>query len=253
MSETSIIIIGVVAIILIPILLRLFLPGKGALGEKRVSHILAKLPKERYEVFNDVMLKTEHGTTQIDHIVVSRYGVFVIETKTMTGWIYGSENDKYWTQNIYGNKYQLYNPVFQNYGHVRALRKILDDDGKIFIYPIVAFSRQASLKVYLKESCVIYWRQIRNTIESFTERRLSDEQALYVGNKIYEKRIDTSEKGVKKEHKKSVRAAKAYSNNKPFSMICPKCGGHLSLKHGKYGDFYGCSNYPNCSYTKRIQ
>lgn len=253
MSETSIIIIGVVAIILIPIFLRLILPGKGTMGEMRVSHILAKLPKERYEVFNDVMLKTEHGTTQIDHIVVSRYGVFVIETKTMTGWIYGSENDKYWTQNIYGNKYQLYNPVFQNNGHVRALRKILDDDGKIFIYPIVAFSRQASLKVYLKESCVIYWRQIRNTIESFTERRLSDEQVLYVGNKIYEKRIDTSEKGVKKEHKKSVRAAKAYSNNKPFSMICPKCGGHLSLKHGKYGDFYGCSNYPNCSYTKRIQ
>ena len=253
MSETSIIIIGVVAIILIPILLRLILPGKGTMGEMRVSHILAKLPKERYEVFNDVMLKTEHGTTQIDHIVVSRYGVFVIETKTMTGLIYGSENDKYWTQNIYGNKYQLYNPVFQNNGHVRALRKILDDDGKIFIYPIVAFSRQASLKVYLKESCVIYWRQIRNTIESFTERRLTDEQMLYVGNKIYENRIDTSEKGVKKEHKKSVRAANAYSNNKPFSMICPKCGGHLSLKHGKYGDFYGCSNYPNCSYTKRIQ
>lgn len=253
MSETSIIIIGVVAIILIPILLRLILPGKGAMGEMRVSHILAKLPKERYEVFNDVMLMTEHGTTQIDHIVVSRYGVFVIETKTMTGWIYGSENDKYWTQNIYGNKYQLYNPVFQNNGHVRALRKILDDDGKIFIYPIVAFSRQASLKVYLKESCVIYWRQIQNTIESFTERRLTDEQVLYVGNKIFENRIDTSEKGVKKEHKKSVRAAKTYSNNKPFSMICPKCGGHLSLKHGKYGDFYGCSNYPNCSYTKRIQ
>lgn len=253
MSETSIIIIGVVAIILLPILLLLILPGKGSLGEKRVSHILAKLPKERYEAFNDVMLKTEHGTTQIDHIVVSRYGVFVIETKTMTGWIYGSENDKYWTQNIYGNKYQLYNPVFQNNGHVRALRKILGDDGKIFIYPIVAFSRRASLRVYMKESCVIYWNQLQGTIENFNERRLSDEQVHFVGNKIYENRIDTSEKGVKKEHKKNVRAAKTYSNNKPFSTTCPKCGGYLSLKHGKYGDFYGCSNYPQCSYTKRIQ
>lgn len=251
MGELSFIIIGVVAFVLLLILLRLILPGKGAMGEKRVSHILAKLPKERYEVFNDVMLKTEHGTTQIDHVVVSRYGVFVIETKTMQGWIYGSENDKYWTQNIYGNKYQLYNPVFQNYGHVRALRKILDDDGKIFIYPIVAFSRQASLKVYLKESCVIYWRQLRRTIESFTERRLSDEQVHFIGNKIYENRIDTSEKGVKKEHKKNVRAAKTYSNSKSFSMTCPKCGGHLVLKHGKYGNFYGCSNYPSCSYTRK--
>ncbi len=253
MSETNIIIIGVVAFILLPILLRLILPGKGTMGEKRVSHILAKLPKERYEVFNDVMFKTEHGTTQIDHVVVSRYGVFVIETKNMTGWIYGSENDRYWTQNIYGNKYQLYNPVFQNNGHIRALRKILNDDGKIFMCSIVAFSPEASLRVYLKESCVIYWKQLRSTIEGFSERKLSDEQVCFIGNKIYENRIDTNGKGVKKAHKKSVRAAKEYNESIPFSMTCPKCGGRLRLKHGKYGDFYGCSNYPRCSYTKRIQ
>ncbi|MCQ2154199.1 MAG: NERD domain-containing protein [Bacteroidales bacterium] len=253
MSETSIIIIGVAAVILLLILLRLILPGKGTLGEKRVCHILSKLPKERYEVFNDVMLKTGHGTTQIDHIVVSRYGVFVIETKSLSGWIYGSEDDKYWTQNIYGNKYQVYNPVFQNSGHIRALRKILDDDGKIFIYSIVAFSRKASLRIYLKESCVIYWRQLRRTIESFSERKLSDEQVCFIGNKIYENRIDTNEKGVKKAHKKSVKAARKYSESRPFSKTCPKCGGHLSLKHGKFGDFYGCSNYPQCSYTRRIQ
>ena len=253
MGEASIIIIGVVAFILLPIFIRLLRPEKGDPGEKRVSHILAKLPKERYKVFNDVMLKTEHGTTQIDHVVVSRYGVFVIETKDMSGWIYGSENDKYWTQNIYGDKYQLYNPVFQNNGHIRALRKILNDDGKIFIYSIVAFSPNASLKVYLKESCVIYWKQLRPTIENFSERKLSDEQVCFVGNKIYENRIDTSKKGVKKAHKKSVEAAKAYSESRPFSKTCPKCGGHLSLKHGEFGDFYGCSNYPKCSYMRKIQ
>lgn len=251
MGETTIIIIGIGGFILLLILSWLFRHLKGTFGEKRVSHILAKLPKERYEVFNDVMIKTEHGTTQIDHVVVSHYGVFVIETKTMTGWIYGSENDKYWTQNIYGNKYQFYNPVFQNNGHVRALRKVLDDNGRIFIYPIVAFSRQASLRIYLKESCVIYWRQLQRTIESFSERRLTDEQVHYVGNKLYENRIDTSEKGVKEEHKKNVRAAKTYSKNRPDSMICPKCGGFLTLKQGKYGNFFGCSNYPNCSYTQK--
>ena len=35
--------------------------------------------------------------------------------------------------------------------------------------------------------------------------------------------------------------------------ICPKCGtGNLSLKLGKFGAFVGCSNHPECSYTKQL-
>ena len=35
--------------------------------------------------------------------------------------------------------------------------------------------------------------------------------------------------------------------------ICPKCGkGRLSIKFGKFGAFLGCSNYPECSYTKPL-
>lgn len=247
------IMLPIIFILSLVIIFVLLFQGKGALGEKRVSHILEKLPKDRYTVFNDVMFRTEFGSTQIDHIVVSPYGVFVIETKTMQGWIYGSENDKYWTQNIYGNKYQLYNPIFQNYGHVRALRNILGSNGNIFIFPIVAFSWQATLKVHLKESCVVYWPQLLSIIESFNERKLTDEQVRLIGRRICDYRVDTSEKNVRLEHKRNVMVAKNYSEAKPLSTTCPKCGGRLTLRHGKYGNFYGCSNYPTCSYTRKIQ
>ncbi len=92
----------VVVIMLILIILFLlcffFRPSKGKAGEKTVSRKLSRLPKDKYKVLNDIMLATPKGTTQIDHIVVSICGVFVVETKNYQGWIYGGEESEYWTQ-----------------------------------------------------------------------------------------------------------------------------------------------------------
>ena len=64
------------------IFLAITMPSRrGQTGENKVSRILAKLPEDKYKVINDLLLKTSHGTTQIDHIVLSEYGIFVIETK----------------------------------------------------------------------------------------------------------------------------------------------------------------------------
>ena len=68
----------------------------GSGGEGRVAGRLAKLPQEDYQTVNDIMLPTVDGeTTQIDHVVVSRYGIFVIETKDYNGWIFGGENQRH--------------------------------------------------------------------------------------------------------------------------------------------------------------
>lgn len=72
---------------------------KGKEGELHVHNILAQLPKE-YTILDDVMMKTNSGTTQIDHVVVSRYGVFAIETKNYRGDIYGNDDRQQWTQVI---------------------------------------------------------------------------------------------------------------------------------------------------------
>ena len=80
---------------------------KGIIGEKKVSVVLATLPNSDYIILNDVMLPTEKGSTQIDHIVVSLYGIFVIETKNYKGWITGSSYAEQWTKNMYGKKYKF--------------------------------------------------------------------------------------------------------------------------------------------------
>ena len=64
----------------------------GEYGERRVSSYLEDLPCEEYRVYNDLLIRDRQYTTQVDHIIISRYGVFVLETKNIHGKVYGSCN-----------------------------------------------------------------------------------------------------------------------------------------------------------------
>lgn len=80
------------------------------------------------------MIVSNNGnTTQIDHIVINPRGVFVIETKNYSGEIYGSENQREWTQVLaYGNvKNKLYNPLKQNATHVYNVKRIVGNFGVV--------------------------------------------------------------------------------------------------------------------------
>ena len=98
-------------------------------AEADVSKCLARLDRDDYQVFNNVMLLTAGNPrmdlTQIDHIIVSRYGIFCLETKSHCGWIFGSTSDRNWTQVIYKNRYRMYSPFHQNYGHIKAIEKAI--------------------------------------------------------------------------------------------------------------------------------
>lgn len=119
---------------------------KGNIGEKRVAKRLAKLNPNHYTVLNDVMLKFHNGkTSQIDHIVFSQYGIFVIETKNMSGTIYVDKNRKYWTQLIGKQKHKLYSPIMQNDGHCRALTAATQLPSDV-MHSVVVFAGNAKLK-----------------------------------------------------------------------------------------------------------
>lgn len=98
-----------------------------------------------YHRYHDVIVPGHDGTTQIDHILVSVFGLFVIETKNMQGWIFGSENQSRWTQVIYGKKTQFQNPLHQNYRHTRCLADYLQIDHNL-IRPIVFFIGECEFK-----------------------------------------------------------------------------------------------------------
>lgn len=251
MESISFIIIPIILIVGFILLVR-SLPSKGKVGEKRVATKLDKLPDDKYRVLNDVMIRTPKGTSQIDHVVVSIYGIFVIETKYYNGWIFGGEHSEYWTQNIYGEKNSFYNPILQNGGHVRVLRKTLQEFGDLPFFPIVTFSEQADLKINVSEACVIYWSQILPTIRRYSKERLTMKQVNEIYNFLDKIKLDTKEKETNREHIRDIYKAKEKKQESIASGRCPRCGGKLNLREGKYGKFYGCSNYPKCKFTQEI-
>jgi restriction system protein len=135
-----------VALLLKPALPQL----RGRFGEWLVHRRLRRsLPASHYRVFHDVTLRGNSGaqpqTTQIDHVVVSPYGVFVIETRHCSGWIVGSEHAAQWTRTRYRSKSRFQNPLRQSHVHVRALQELLGLAAGHF-HSLVVFTGSAEFK-----------------------------------------------------------------------------------------------------------
>lgn len=221
---------------------------KGQMGEEEVQRILSHLPREEYIVLNDVLLPTGNGTTQIDHVVVSLYGIFVIEAKNYKGKIYGTHDSEKWSQYINGEEFNFRNPVKQNLGHVLAVEK-LTHIGVSKIIPLVVFTGSATLKVLGCDE-VIYDGMLYEIICRYRNRVMSNSQMEYYAG-IIDRAIDENRE-TKSAHVSNVRDRIVLWDQEVNAGLCPRCDGHLVLRKGKFGDFYGCSNYPKCRYTKNL-
>lgn len=239
-----IIFVSIAIIVIIAILSRPIFIGRR--GEKRVAKYLSSLDKDTYKVLHDVMLKTNTGYTQIDHIVISVYGIFVIETKNYSGWIIGKERADKWIKNVYGKKYYFRNPIIQNYGHIKALEMILHVSKEHF-FSIVTFSNRATIKVKTKQIPVIYYNKITKYIKNHTNILLDKEEVSRLYNEIIT--LNIKDRKIAKEHVRNIQRNVANKEALISHHICPKCGGKLLERKGKQGAFIGCSNYPKCRFT----
>lgn len=194
------------------------------------------------------MLQAGSRTTQIDHVVVSNYGIFVIETKNYQGWILGNEFDDYWTQVIFKRKEKLHNPIKQNYGHIKALKDALSEYADANYISIVAFTTKADLKVKANTD-VVYTVNLTKTIRKYSNETMPDSVKEQIYEKLLSLNIDNKEN--RKAHVQAIHNNLADKHKKVDSNTCPKCGGELVLKNGKYGQFKGCGNYPKCRFIAK--
>ena len=221
---------------------------KGSIGEAKVNTRLNFIGKE-YIVLKDILIKSSNGyTSQIDELVLSEYGLFVIETKNYKGWIFGNEKAENWTQVIYKEKHTFRNPIKQNWSHIYALKSLLSDYPNIKYHPIVVFSGNATLKSIESSIPIIYSNKLNSTI-----RKLSFEKCLSIDelNKIQTilESSELKERNARKEHIKNIKQNVKEKKSKMANLICPRCNGELKLRNGRNGKFYGCSNYPRCKFT----
>lgn len=215
---------------------------KGMLSEQLVYKNLLQLPDE-YIVFSNLMFESNNHSTQIDQVVVSPYGVFVIETKGYKGWILGGESSTMWQQVLYKEKNYFYNPIKQNEGHVRFLQHLLRCGIVIPFIPIVVFDNNATLKMKITNHTVIKRRNLKKEILKYIEPKLSQNSINWIVDIINQNMIETDNE-VKKRHIENIKGIE----NLIDQGICPRCKGKLVLRNSKYGEFYGCSNYPKCKY-----
>jgi hypothetical protein len=142
-------------------------------GEALVTDLLrANFRAPDYHLMNHVTLRLKDGTTQIDHVLVSRFGVFVIETKDYKGWIFGDPTQPRWTQVIFWVRLRFQNPIVQNSGHVRAVQDLLDFLPPDAIKSVVVFTGEAKFKtpippgVFYASEVVAYLRNLREEVLS---------------------------------------------------------------------------------------
>ena len=156
---------------------------KGKFGEFLVN-LSARLflDKSRYHLIKNVTLPTEDGSTQIDHVLVSEFGVFVVETKNMKGWIFGSPHQRLWTQKIFRSSHKFQNPLHQNYKHVKTLQQLLGlSDHQV--HSVVVFVGDSTFKTPMPENVTQGFGYVRY-IKSKKDRVLSPERVAEALKKV---------------------------------------------------------------------
>jgi len=231
---------------------------KGVAGEMMVN-IIAKtsLNSDDYHLFRNVTIPVFGGTTQIDHIIVSRFGIFVVETKNMKGWIFGSEQQKAWTQQIFESKHQFQNPLHQNYKHTKTLELTLGlEPEKLF--SVVVFVGGCTFKTAMPRD-VTYGGGYISYIKSRTKVLLSEEEVQQVIKQIADHRLHPSIK-THREHAAHVKeiVANKEAAQPSDAKSCPKCGSAMVLRTAEKGSdagnqFWGCSAFPKCRVVEAME
>ncbi len=228
---------------------------KGVLGEWQVNLLIKFfLDKNDYHLIKNVTLPTfiddkEQGTTQIDHILVSKYGIFVLETKNMKGWVFGSENQKQWTQQIYKHKTKFQNPLHQNYKHVKTLEDLLligSNAKNNSIFSVIIFIGDSTFKTKMPDN-VRFARGGIAYIKDKTDTLFNDQEVTSIIDQIESGRLA---RGFKTNHQ-HVKHVQEIVQQKAGSMSCSKCGSEMRLRKATKGknagnEFWGCSAFPKC-------
>ncbi len=225
---------------------------KGVLGEFFVNILIERnLDKIAYHLIKNVTLPTDNGTTQIDHIIVSKYGVFVVETKNMKGWIFGSAHQKQWTQRIYKHSSKFQNPIHQNYKHLKTLESCLDVPSES-LFSVIVFVGDSTFKTEMPDN-VTFARGCIDYIKSKRDEVLTQQQVNQAIAVIESGRLRPSLK-TNREHVKHVKEIVEKKSNE---KSCPKCGSLMVIREAKRGanagkQFYGCSTFPKCRAMAKV-
>ena len=215
----------------------------GQFGEYSTEYALTNHNLEgELTVLKNIYVPTRGKTVEIDLLMIHEKGIFVFESKNYSGWIFGSADQLNWTQCLQnGDKYKFYNPIRQNRTHISALAEFLEKPVSGFVSYIV-FSERCTLKQVPEDT--------RDLIIVRRPNMLKKLRAMlkYSPPKYTHEEMQTMVSKLRPLTNKS--AAEKQKHIEDLQTKCPYCGSELVLRKGKYGQFWGCTTYPKCKFTR---
>ncbi len=244
----------------------------GRRGEYDTYKCLCPIEGYKKYLFNCYVPKEDGTTTEVDVIMIHETGIYVFESKNYSGWIFGTEAQQEWTQVLpagkgKSQKEHFFNPIIQNKVHLKWLQAYLKDFHDLRFYSYIVFSMRCELKKVTLTSGKHYVVKREDILEAVSQNVSASSEKMSKSkiNEIYDKLYPLTQMGEleKTEHIENIkkRYDKPVSSNEPTKVqdkICPRCGGKLTLKVAKRGNyagnkFYGCENYPECKYIENVK
>ncbi len=235
-------------------------------GELQLSNLLGNAGKILRNLY---VPKDDGSTSEIDLVFLTQKGIFVIESKNYSGWIFGRQYDQYWTQSFPNKtRKRFYNPIRQNHSHIEWLKKYLGSD--VPMYSLIVFSERCELKnITLNDESVYVMK--RNQLRTYLKKvweAVPDVLEQATVTQIYEKLLPLTQVDAAKKaaHVSAIRQELSKDRPTPepsaaeqtqIPKFCTKCGTRLVLRTARYGryagnQFLGCPNYPKCNFIYNI-
>ncbi len=232
---------------------------KGSFGEQLTKYY-SKIMTDTL-ILHDVLINGADGmTSQIDLLMIGSKGIYVVEVKMYANAsIYGDGKKSQWYYYLGGKKYDIYSPLKQNEKHIQYLKTFLKDFGDVPCFSILTImckefkvtninedkdnptavvcsslpAMSRAIKIIAKNKPIIYSEDKKQEIYDFIQTNQCQGKQARIA------------------HKEKIQELKQKHEKLKEEKICPYCNIPLVKRKGKYGDFYGCSNYPKCKYTQK--
>lgn len=274
--HTNLIVVIVVVIAIIGAIINVITSDKkwiGRRGEKLTARELklSNLFGRTGKILQNIYVPVDNGqTSEIDLVYITQKGIFVLESKNFSGWIFGDEEQPYWTVVLPNKqKNRFYNPILQNKTHIKRLQEYLQSNGfQAPMFSVVVFSERCKLKKITVSSGtarVIKRDRLYDTVRTIWDKT-PDVLSSDVVDAIFAQLhlLTQADDVIKEQHVRHIKEQYAsppsptpLKAEEMGAMICPRCGKPLVLRTAKKGvnagkQFYGCTGYPQCRYIRNM-
>lgn len=219
----------------------------GYLGEYKINIQLDQLPKNS-KYLSDLLINNPNaksGYSQIDHVIFTPYAIFVIETKNYAGTIYGDRNRGQWSVN---GKFPMMNPFHQNYGHIQAIKTVLELNDEILFISMVSFTKRCTLKVneeirkIQSNDLIVYDTELSEFIlRKINVLKLQNSKLIYSNDRLQDLYdiligVNITDPHLREKHVEKLKEKDSRENvkNEGNTSSCKTCGKAVSEKVRAY-------------------